>query len=314
MLLTKATKRNIAFFSAAFLLGGVLHVLLYGVDFAWCIMQLYYGALTIVWAITVRTRITDHRLRSLMLGIVACMLLYYILQISRYELFWLNITVRRVLWYAFYIPTTALPLLAFFIACFVHRPRDMSLPRRYDLLIVMGVLLVLGVFTNDLHFAFASFPSGVMDSNGQEKRGPLYYVTFVFIYGLYILDVLIILRKNHRYVARKYRWIAVLPLLIGGIYFLLYPLDIDYMFFPTRIWQIGEMQAFCIIAVLEACIQTGMIPANRGYELLFSAATFPAVILDGTGGVVYQTAAAQLPFAESEKYKARFLSHPGRQR
>ena len=120
MLLTKAAKRNIAFFSAAFLLGGVLHVLLYGVDFAWCIMQLYYGALTIVWAITVRTRITDHRLRSLMLGIVACMLLYYILQISRYELLWNNITAKRYLWYAYYIPTMALPLLAFFITCFVH--------------------------------------------------------------------------------------------------------------------------------------------------------------------------------------------------
>jgi len=51
-----------------------------------------------------------------------------------------------------------------------------------------------------------------------------------------------------------------------------------------------------------------MIPANRGYETLFAAAELPAVILDGTGAPVYQTAAAQYPFAESENTKR--VSHP----
>ena len=55
-------------------------------------------------------------------------------------------------------------------------------------------------------------------------------------------------------------------------------------------------------------MQTGMIPANRGYEMLFSAAELPAVILDGAGKPIYQTAAAQLPFVKIENTK--IVSNP----
>lgn len=80
-----------------------------------------------------------------------------------------------------------------------------------------------------------------MDDNGQEKSGWLYYIISVFIFGLYAFSFAIIQKKNHRYVARKYRWIAVVPLLIGLTYFLLYPLDIGHRFFPTRIWHIWQL-------------------------------------------------------------------------
>lgn len=311
MLLTKAAKRNIALFVAAFLVLGVLRVLLFRKDFTFSFCQIFSSVLTILWGITVCKRITNKRLRSFMLGIAALLLLQFVLQFSRYDLFDGDITPQRYLWYAYYIPMTALPLLLFFLAVYTHRPQDKPLPRRYILLIIIGAVLVLGVLTNDLHFWFKSFPGGVMDDNGQEKSGWLYYIISVFIFGLYAFSFAIIQKKNHRYVARKYRWIAVVPLLIGLTYFLLYPLDIGHRFFPTRIWhiwQLGEMQGFCIVAMLEACVQTGMIPANRGYEMLFSAAELPAVILDGAGKPIYQTAAAQLPFVKIENTK--IVSNP----
>ena len=308
MLLTKAEKRNIILFVAAFLLLGVLRVLLSSRDFAISFSQILCSALAILWGITVRKRVTDKRLRSLMTGVAAFLLLQFILQFARYDLFYLSLTPQRYLWYAYYIPMTALPLLLFFIAVFIHWPQDKPLPRRYMLLVLIGALLVLGVLTNDLHFGFKSFPSGIMDDNGQEKSGPLYYIIIVFIYGLYALAFMIIERKNHRYVARKYRWIPVIPLLIGAVYFLLYPLDIGHRLFVTRLWQMGEMFAFCIIATLETAVQVGMIPENRSYETLFSAAHLPAVILDSTKKVAYQTAEARYPFPQRADVK--IVSHP----
>ncbi|MBQ2048478.1 MAG: hypothetical protein II487_05810, partial [Schwartzia sp.] len=171
----------------------------------------------------------------------------------------------------------------------------------------LGVVFMLGVLTNDLHFSFKAFPTGVMDANGKEVSGWLYYAVQVFIYGLYALALAIILKKNRRYVARKYRWMTIVPLLFGATYFLLCPLDIGHRFFNTRLWQMGDIMAFCIIGTLEACIQVGMIPGNRGYEELFSGAHFPAVILDTAGWLVYQTA-ADYPFQQSEDVK--IVSHP----
>ena len=305
---TKAEKRNILLFTAAFLLLGVLRVLLYAKDFSIGFSLIFNSALSIFWGIAVRKRITDKRLRFLMMGVAAFLLLQFVLQFVRYNLLYRFITPQRYLWYAYYIPMTALPLLLFFIAVCIHRPQDKPLPRRYWLLILIAALLVLGVMTNDLHFAFKSFPSGIMDDNGQEKSGPLYYIISFFSYGLYALAFLIIERKNQRHVARKYRWIAALPLLIGAFYVFLYPLDLGGRLFLTRVWQIGEMMGFSAIALLEACLLTGMIPANRGYEKLFSAARLPAVIKDRRGAPVYRTAAAGLSFAESENTK--LISHP----
>ena len=311
MIFTKAVKRNIVLYLAAFILCGVLHVLFYRVDFTFCFSQIFCCVLTILWAITIQKRITDERLRSLMLWIAASLLLHFVLQILRYDLFDDSITAQRYLWYAMYIPLTAQPLLCYFLAVHIHRSKDKPLPRWYYLFIVIGVLLVLGFLTNDIHFWAKSFPTGVLNDNGQEKNGWLFYLINIFIYGLYALAFAIILKKNHRYVARKYRWIAAVPLLIGVTYFLLYPLDFGHRFFSTRIYQTGEMLGFCIIASLEVCIQTGMIPANRSYEKLFSAADLSAVILDSAGRPVYRTAGTQYPFTPSEDVKIVSHAIPG---
>ena len=307
MILSKASKQNIILFAAAFLLCGLLRVLLYAKDFTFSFSSLFCGVLTILWAISVRKRVTDGRLQALMLWITVCLLLQFVLQILRYEMFSGQVTAQRYLWYAMYLPMLAQPLLCFFLAVLIHRPKDKPLPRLYALLIVLGVLLALGFLTNDLHFFAKSFPSGVMDDNGQEKNGWLFSLVNLFIYGLYALTYFVILKKDFRFVGRKYRWLPLLPFLTGVIYFLLYPLDVGHHFFQTRIWQMGEMSAFCIIGTLEACVQVGMIPANMGYETVFSASFIPAVILDQGGLPVYQTAAADYPFAESETTK--IMSH-----
>lgn len=308
MILSGTSKRNILLFLAAFLLCGVLHILLYRTDFAFAFSSIFCCVLTILWAIAVQKRVTDKRLRLLMLWIAAFLLLHFLFQILRYDVFDAHINAQRYLWYSMYIPMTAQPLLFYFLAVCIHRPEDRPLPRYYWLFIVIGVLLVMGVLTNDLHFGAKSFPSGIMDDNGQEKSGPLYYLINIFIYGLYVLAFAIIQKKNRRYIARQYRWIAAVPLLIGAAYSLLFPLDLYKLFCRTRVWNMGEMMGFCVIAGLEACIQTGLIPANRGYETLFSAAELPAVILDAAGRPVYRTAAAPHPFPRRDTEKR--VSHP----
>ncbi len=307
MVLSKATKLHIGLFVSAFVLCGVLRVLLYGKDFACSFSLLFMGAVTVLWATTVQRRITDRRLRRLLLGIAAFLLLHFLLQLLRYDLVKEQTAAHRYLWYAMYLPLTAQPLLCILIAFSIYRPKEKPLPRISWLLLAVGVLLVLGVLTNDLHFWAKSFPGGVLEDNGQEVNGWLYYAVNIYIYGLYALALVVILKKNRRYVGNRYRWLDAVPLLIGVMYFLLYPLDIGHRFFTTRLWQMGEMSAFCIIASLETCIQLGMIPENRAYEALFSVTDYPAVILDGAGRPAYRTAGAEYPFPDREDVE--LISH-----
>ena len=308
MILSKASKRNIILFMTAFLLCGILNALLNQQDFVRCFSSLFLAVLTLLWAITVQKRILDKKLRSLMLWATAFLLFQFLLQIFRYDLFADNAAAQRYIWYAMYIPSTAQPIFFYYLAVSIHRSEDKPMPHAYYLFIVVGILLVMGVLTNDLHFWAKNFPSGILGGNDQVENGWLFYAINGFIYGLYVLAFAIIMKKNRRYVPEKYRWFAVVPLFVDVVYFILYPLNIGQLLFGGRIWNMGEMLAFSVIGTLEVCIQMGMIPSNSGYEALFSVAHLPAVILDSEGKLVYHTAGAQYPFNKSDNVKV--VSHP----
>ena len=67
--------RNMAAITAAFLLYGLLRVILYGQDFADLISQLFTGAVILVWGIFVLGRVTDRRLKRLLTSLAAFLLL-----------------------------------------------------------------------------------------------------------------------------------------------------------------------------------------------------------------------------------------------
>lgn len=307
MLISKASKRNIILFCCAFLLCGILHVALYSVDFADCFSTFFCSILVLLWAEANQKRIVDERLRFLMLLLAASFLLQLYIQFLRFEIAYNDIEFKRYLWYAMYIPMVAQPIICFHIAYSLHRKKDEPMPRLGLLIIAVGSLLALGIMTNDLHFFFTSFPSGIM-SDKQAVSGWLYYAAQIFIYGLYAHSIVIILKKNLHYVAAKYRWSVFVPFILAMIYFFaLYPFDFWKDVFKTHIWNIDEAIFFIVAASIETCIIVGMIPANSAYEALFSNAELPAVILDEAGNPVYMTKGAVYPFTKSDDYK--IVSH-----
>ena len=302
------TKRNMFLIVAAFLLCGALHVLLYGVGFADNFAQLFCAAFTIIWAVSVEERITDRRLRRILLGIAVLLLLYLLVQVARYSLYNATVVPDHILWYVFYIPMLALPVFCLYLAAFVHRPESAPVPPALYAAVAFALLMMLGILTNDLHFSFKSFPEGIDAADGRAKSGWLYYLASVFQYGSYILSFGILLNKSRRHKSQKHWWLTAVPLLVGILYFVVFPLDIGRRFFPTRLWNIGEMLVFCLIAGLEACIQIGLIPANTGYEKLFPLVDFPVVLYNTRAEPVYASGVTKLPLRETED--TRILRHP----
>ncbi len=293
-------KRNLYWICFGWLLCGALHLLLYGVDYATGIVQFGCGVLTLLWGISIHKRVTDRRLRRLLMSIAACLLMYLALQVIRYDFVVFFPVADRYLWYAFYVPMTAMPALCYFIAWYVHRPQEAKLSPWHGVLAAAGAVLMLGVLTNDLHYFFKAAPDGIIAESGSVRSGWLYYGISAYIFGTYIFSFLLLLHKSRAYKGRRFRWLPFVPIAAGILYFLLYPLGIDQRLLGMRIWNIGEMLVFCMMAALEACIQLGMIPANTDYDKLFSLADLSAVIVDQQGQVQYASGVDAALFQEEK--------------
>ena len=203
MILTRASKRYISLFLAIFFLCGIIHPFAVHLDFVYCFSSLVFGVLTIIWAITVQRRVVDDRLRLILMLCAACLLFHFFLQILRYDLISNDrITVRRYLWYAMYIPMISQPTLCLFLAVNIYRPKDKPLPIACYLTALLGILLILGVITNDLHFWAKSFPSGIMIDDKDAKNGWMFYVVNGYIYGLFAFDYYLFVSKSRKCAGR----------------------------------------------------------------------------------------------------------------
>ena len=300
-----ASWRALGLLAAAFLLCGLLHATLYGVFFTDGIAQLFCGATIVGWALSVQHRVTDNRLRRMLLMTAAFMLLYDVLQLTRYVLCVDAPDLERHLWYAYYIPMIAIPLCCFLTAQCVYRPGETPLPRWCAPLIALAALLGIGFLTNDLHFFAFRFPTGILDDNGDERRGWLYLAYCAWFALLMALTLIVIGRKCRRSVGPRLRALPAAPVLGMALLLLLSVMGIRPRMNGITLWKDGQAFAFGILGFLESCIQIGLIPANRDYERLFALAELPAVILDREGAPVYRTAGARYPFPESGDARAQ---------
>lgn len=301
-------KQVLGLLGASYVVCGLLHLLLYDVEYLDGFSDCFCCVLALVWAMSVRKRVTQRQLRRLLIWVACLLIVYLCLQLCRFLLLLRPLWARRWLWYAYYIPVNSFPVLLLALALQIYRPADKPLGPLFWTAAALFALLTVGVLTNDLHFWFKAFPSGVLDDDGREVSGWLFYLLSICTYGTYLLSFSIILHKSRRFGGQGLRWLPLVPLAVGILYFLLYPLDLGHRWFGARVWNMGQMETLCLISALECCIQTGLIPANTDYDRLFSLAKLPAVILDRQGKPKYVTAAGSYPLPESPDWQK--MRHP----
>ena len=302
----RTSKSAVILLLVGFLLCGFLHVALYGVPLTDNIVQLVCGSVTVAWGFFVWKRVTDPVVRNLLVGVAGFLMMYFVLQFLRYKLITgVSLDIKRFTGYMYEIPAMMVILLCYYAAVAIDWDYR-KVPAAAVVLpgVIAGVLL-LGVLTNDLHFLAYSFPGGEMIDNGEEVRGILYYAAFLFKAVLLISAFVLVYWKRRGFAGRWMRW---LPLLIGGLavlYVILYILHREPYALGVRIWNTGDVYGFAFLGVLEACIQSGMIPANKDYEGLFSLSQLPVVIRDREGKICYRTAGAEEGLTASDSLEIR---------
>ncbi len=297
--------RSMTIFLGAFALSGALRVLTYHRDLCEGFAQLFCGALLLSWAVTVLARVTDRRLRRLIAGTVASLLLFLILQIFRGCLTFNRPVLQRYSWYGYYIPYIGTPLLLFLCALAAYRPQEQPLPRWARFVAASAAALALCALSNDLHQRMFRFPGGVFVDTDLYSPGPFFWLYF-FCYGALLLSGFIIaLRKAWR-IRRGLSFLlpAIPPLLLG-----VWMVQNLYHVVPSvggvKLWIESDCFCFAFAAYLELCIQIGLFPANSGYGPLFSRLALSAAILDRNNTPVYRSGGAVWPFSEDAALEVR---------
>ena len=248
----------------------------------------YLGMFTcIYWTMAERKRILQEKPRRY-LSLIGYMLVFlYYLREVRSLFFGRSSSVSRYLWYLYYLPVLAVPLLSFFTAWNISVSGKKGQKVWKYLLTVICAALLAGILTNDYHqaaFVFTSLPDTDM-----YQRGWLYYTCVGWVVILVALTFLLLLRRASREYHIRKIWIPVLQLTIAALYLVLVLFGrIEAVFGPLGIQlRFQDVFAFGTLAFWEACTQIGLIQSNTMYEDLFAESEWDAQIVNRKGKVIY---------------------------
>ncbi|MGM9564943.1 histidine kinase N-terminal 7TM domain-containing protein [Evtepia sp.] len=238
---------------------------------------LYIGLFT-AWGISVRRRIIQPQERRYLTAIAGLMVFWITVRTIRYLLV-VDPWVLRHLWYLYYLPMLFIPFLAVFVALSLGKPEHFRLPQWTALLYIPAAALVLLVLTNDLHQLVFAFPADAAVWEDDDYRYTVGYFLAVGWQILCALTALVTMLIKCRVPnSRKVFLLPFVPVLLALIYGVLYFFRVPWLK-PIA----GDMTVvFCLLfaAVLESCIQCGLIQTNTGYGKLFEIGTIGAQITD----------------------------------
>lgn len=244
-----------------------------------------YCVFLILWGFTIRIRITDANIRRRLLVVCVFMLLFFVLRVSRFNFFDENVYVAIMLWYAYYIPMTIIPVFGFTAALYVEPINDIKRIKKIETILytVEAILCVL-ILTNPLHEQIFK----MLDPATEDyRRGWMYLVLVIWIAVLGFGIPVVLLRKCALSSVRRLWYI---PAVCIGVS--LVPIAVYYagggppIVGPFKMYHMHE--AFCLpfVTAFEILIQIRLIPANSGYEELFDRSGINACIYDSKGNEV----------------------------
>ena len=240
-----------------------------------------YMGLFAVWGVSIRRRIIQPQVRRYLIAISALMVFWISVRTIRYSLnecVWL----MRYLWYLYYLPMLVIPLLAVFVALSLGKAESFRLPNWTALFYIPTAVLLLLVLTNDLHQLVFVFPADAIVWMNDYHYGIGYFLTIAWIILCAVTALATMLLKCRIPHSRKVLILPFVPALLAVIYCALWVFRVLEIFKLEWLKVIaGDMTVvFCLLftAVLESCIQCGLIQSNTGYDELFMVSRLSAQI------------------------------------
>ena len=255
------------------------------------------------------------RLSAMMRTLAWMALLLILLRGVKYSVFSEVGILARHIWYLYYVPMLLLPLFLFCISLLVSSKEPARTPRLWHGALALTVLFIALVLTNDAHQLVFRFQPGFRGWDDSYSRSWLFYAITVWQYALYLAAILILIRKCRVSSARRNAWLILIPFAIGITANVLLILGKMPQLGGTNIIEFPEALIVTVAAVLECCMQLGLIPTNTDYGRLFQHFSIAAQITDQAGDPVYASDSAarltpaQFAMEDGERMDAHTALH-----
>lgn len=233
---------------------------------------IFFGILT-YWTVSVINRVSDKNIRTGLATTIILMSMVLLLKLVKYNVVYEG-TAERYFWYSYYIPQCIAPVVLLKTALGMARKSGKPLSNLWNLLFMPAVLLILLVFTNDVHEQVFSFAQGLENANSVYKWEWGYYLILAWIAGLYLANGILLFIKCRISHCRKKAWIPLVLFVLCLVFCIL-----REVFNPLFI-KMPETVVFSVVIVCESLIRIGFIPSNTDHAKFFDVADVSAVITD----------------------------------
>ena len=265
--------------------------------------HLIHASLLFIWMSTIKQRIMQASVRRYLLASGTLLILWLYIRTCKWMFFPSDTWTNRYCWYAYYIALIFIPLFGVFVIQCLGKSEDYKLPEKWKLLYLPAIILLLLVFTNDLHQLVFCFPDGSAFSDDYYTYGSCYLLVsgWSILLGLYfVLSLLWQCRAPGR------PWFQKIPVLV-----MLSEVAITILYCMNILkCDVTALNCAMIVLLLESCIQSGLIRSNSKYDRLFEIANIEAHIADENGKIRYVSGQAQQPEAQVRTWMTD-LEHDG---
>lgn len=230
------------------------------------------------WVIYLNKHVVYKRMRQCLTVIGCLMVFWFFLRTVKYHIFQDPLS-THICWYLYYFPMILIPTLGLNASFLLEEEHD-KVKKRSIFLLFSAMLLIISVFTNDLHQQVFHFYLNPPYSDKNYSYGFLFFVIQGWIIFCLIAMDIILIHKS-KISGKKRFWLPVIP----GIILLAWNIA-NILRVPMISTIAGDLTAICclcIAAIFQSCILCGLIPTNsRYFELFQSNGSLDAEITDNT--------------------------------
>lgn len=248
------------------------------------VLMIYLGIL-VSWGVSVYDRIVNKSIRRYLMALAALMILWMLARTLRHTVFLFVYPFGMWCWYAYYISMNLIPVLCLFAAKYIGKPEEYQLPKKWKLLYIPSLILIIGILTNDLHELAFRFHMGYEAGWDVYHRGILYYVATAWIFTCIAITIVEFVKRCRIPGIHKVVWMPITMLGIGVTYTILYAIDSDLFSFI----EMTAALCFTVVAIWESSIRTGLIQSNTHYNELLKHSGLGVAVVDKDYTVHYRS-------------------------
>ena len=248
-------------------------------------------SLLFMWVVSLHRRLMNKNVRRLMLC-VGCLLIFWLVdKIVKWD-FTGSVThpLVRYLWYGFYVGMLFVPTLGMFIINYLGKPENYSHPKKLNYLLIPPTVMLLTVFTNDLHQKVFVFYNGFINFDLEYSYDWAYFIIMGWFIVMGFYFVMMMLLKSRVPGSRRLQTMPLLIMVFAAVFWIGYSMRLYNC-------DLTVMDCLIICLLLECAIQSGLLPSNSSYQRIFRETTMPVRIVDRD----YQThfvSAGSMPLTE----------------